>query len=225
MQVRVFNWRLSLDRVFVTEQRLAEMYDDSASGWEQSIDRMGYQDAYARLASTCFANNMFSDISEGANVLDGGIGTGALSNAFMPYFREANLTGIDISSAMLANAHANIEADTQLKQASITALPFADNTFDMVMSAHVVEHLSNPAEGIRELLRVLKPNKPFVLVATRRCLVTTFLSLKWNFSPILKMNAIRWLRQAGAATVTVEDLSGHAKMSYMSLVYSGYKQA
>lgn len=37
-----------------------------------------------------------------------------------------------------------------------TALPFKDNSFDMVVSHHMVEHLRNPELAIKEMLRVSK---------------------------------------------------------------------
>jgi len=37
-------------------------------------------------------------------------------------------------------------------------LPFDDNTFDAVVTSHILEHLSNPIKAIFEWLRVIKPN-------------------------------------------------------------------
>lgn len=42
-------------------------------------------------------------------------------------------------------------------------LPFADNEFDLVWCAEVIEHLKNPAFTIAEVRRVLKPAGQFVL--------------------------------------------------------------
>ncbi|MDX9970360.1 MAG: class I SAM-dependent methyltransferase [Candidatus Gracilibacteria bacterium] len=41
--------------------------------------------------------------------------------------------------------------------ASAEKLPFQDNTFDIVVSAWVLEHIQNPRESFSEIFRVLKP--------------------------------------------------------------------
>ncbi|MHC4911996.1 MAG: class I SAM-dependent methyltransferase [Planctomycetota bacterium] len=41
-------------------------------------------------------------------------------------------------------------------EGSIYELPFADNSFDTVMCSEVLEHLTEPDKGIRELLRVCR---------------------------------------------------------------------
>lgn len=44
---------------------------------------------------------------------------------------------------------------------SVLALPFPDNTFDLVYSQAVLEHVTDPALAIREMVRVLKPGGTF----------------------------------------------------------------
>ena len=47
-------------------------------------------------------------------------------------------------------------------QGDLRRLPFADGTFDFIYSYGVLHHLPEPAEGLRELVRVLKPGAPVV---------------------------------------------------------------
>jgi SAM-dependent methyltransferase len=44
-------------------------------------------------------------------------------------------------------------------------LPFADDTFDAVMSLNVLEHVKDPFQAARELMRVLKPGGELMCVA------------------------------------------------------------
>ncbi|OWJ65640.1 class I SAM-dependent methyltransferase [Inquilinus limosus] len=49
-------------------------------------------------------------------------------------------------------------------QADLTALPFADGTFDVVIANHVLEHIPDDAAAIAELARVLRPGGRAVLM-------------------------------------------------------------
>lgn len=53
----------------------------------------------------------------------------------------------------------------EVQQASIYALPFADDEFDLVVCCEVLEHLGEPAKGLAELARVARRH---VLVSTPR---------------------------------------------------------
>ena len=45
-----------------------------------------------------------------------------------------------------------------LKNYNITSIPEADNTFDLVICFHVLEHIPKDEKAIKELYRILKPN-------------------------------------------------------------------
>lgn len=84
---------------------------------------------------------------EVTSILDAGCGNGLITNQLAS---EYAITGIDTSA----------EALTYLRcpayQASVTAIPFADNSFDLVMCNEVLEHLDDIslATAILELERV-----------------------------------------------------------------------
>lgn len=46
----------------------------------------------------------------------------------------------------------------------ITDIPFDDNTFDLIMCTHVLEHIPDDKKAMSELYRVLKPNKGVALL-------------------------------------------------------------
>lgn len=44
-------------------------------------------------------------------------------------------------------------------------LPFADNTFELVVSGQTLEHVSNPFKLVNEMKRVMKPSSFIILIA------------------------------------------------------------
>ena len=90
-----------------------------------------------------------------ASVLDVGCGNGLIANSLPTYL---DVTAVDISATALTHVR------VAKRLASITALPFAAQSFDFVYCFDVIEHLSveNMREGLEELQRVAKKH---VLVA------------------------------------------------------------
>jgi SAM-dependent methyltransferase len=54
-------------------------------------------------------------------------------------------------------------------------IPYPDNTFDVVFSANVLEHLSNPLQVFQEVHRVLKPGGSFLFKTPNR----------WHYMPLI----------------------------------------
>jgi demethylmenaquinone methyltransferase/2-methoxy-6-polyprenyl-1,4-benzoquinol methylase len=221
MQLRVLNWRLSVERVVHAEETLSRMYDRAAARWDAAIARMGYPGAYARLFTRLAASGLLTTVPRDGLALDAGIGTGALSAAFAAHAPAARIVGVDVSDAMLAVAQQRVAQLVDARRASITRLPFPDAHFDFVMTAHVLEHLTDAADGIAELLRVLKPGQPFLFLVTWPCPFTRLLSLRWNFAAIPERTMRRQLAEAGVATVDVHTLAQPFHAAYMSRVYVG----
>ncbi len=89
-------------------------------------------------------------------VLECACGTGLLSAVIAPKCRQ--LTATDFSEKMLKKAEKNCRAFSNITyaQADITALSFADGSFDKVAAANVIHLLDDPLTALRELNRVCK---------------------------------------------------------------------
>lgn len=103
-----------------------------------------------------FVGTLVSTMSDAHSVLDVPVGTGR----FLDLYQGKTITGIDLSAAMLEEAGRRTEKlglpQVNLQQGSITALPFADNQFDLVVSWRMF-HLLPPnalAPALSELSRV-----------------------------------------------------------------------
>lgn len=96
-----------------------------------------------------------------ARVLDLCCGTGDLAFAFRKQSPQgAVITGSDFSAEMLDRARAKAAAsgaNIEFIEADALALPFADSSFDLVSAAFGFRNLANYENGLKEILRVLKP--------------------------------------------------------------------
>jgi len=184
MHLTFGDWRVSVERLPPTSDQLAAMYDRAAHRWQSIIQRWGYDHAYTDLFAHLQRAGVLRGLARGGRVLDAGIGTGALSLALAQTLAAPlHIDGVDIAPQMLAEAQrvlAAVGVAAQLQRHDICALPFADASFDLVMSAHTLEHLDDPLVGLRELVRVLRPGAPLVLVVTRPGPLAALLNVRWG---------------------------------------------
>lgn len=97
----------------------------------------------------------------GETALDLGCGTGIQTHALAQL--GLHVTGIDISPEMLARARARQIPGAVLVEGDASSLPFADASFDLVISVTAMEFMPDPARVAREAMRVLRPGGRLVL--------------------------------------------------------------
>jgi ubiquinone/menaquinone biosynthesis C-methylase UbiE len=88
----------------------------------------------------------------GGDVLECGAGTGLLLERIAAFARSAR--GIDLSPGMLEKARAR---GLEVREASVTAIPFADASFDVACSFKVLAHVPDIARALAEMARVTRP--------------------------------------------------------------------
>ena len=97
-----------------------------------------------------------------ARIVDICCGTGDMTNALLALRPRQTavqpITGLDFSAGMLSRARTKYaRADAQWIEGDAMHLPFTDGSLDLVTAAFGFRNLSNYADGLREIARVLRP--------------------------------------------------------------------
>lgn len=138
--------------------------------------------------------NYFRDkpwpLSSGARILDAGCGTGLLTLVLLRVLAQpAQITAIDLStSSLLAARRAVTKALSESRrqqpvtfaQANILSLPFADNSFDFVVTSGALEYVPLH-EGFRELARVIAPGGYLFHLPVRPSPIGSVLEVMFRF--------------------------------------------
>lgn len=119
--------------------RMRDMFERIAPTWETRIGP--HHLGALRLA--------LDGIAPPARVLDVGTGTGVAALALADWFPSAEVTGVDLSRAMLAEAERK-GGRVRYEVADAAHLPFGDGSFDLVV-------LMNAVPFFDELARVTAP--------------------------------------------------------------------
>ncbi|MEM9952563.1 MAG: methyltransferase domain-containing protein [Chloroflexota bacterium] len=136
-------------------------------------------------------------------VLDVATGTGRMPLALCQHARfEGTIIGLDASGGMLKQAISKIDENhfedyVTFLQGDGLSLPFPDNHFDVVTCMEALEFMPNPEQGLRELVRVLRPSG--LLLTTRRIHEPLMLNRQWSQPKML-----RTLQELGMTNVPFE---------------------
>ncbi len=126
--------------------------------WYDLIMTSVFPEAKVRRALIDSAN-----IQKGHRILEFGVGTASLSILLKQIHRLPEVVGVDVDPEVLRIARQKIEKSgvfMELEQYDGSILPFADQSFDRVVTCLVLHHL-NPQQkrqSLSEIRRVLKTN-------------------------------------------------------------------
>lgn len=102
----------------------------------------------------------------GDHVLDAGCGTGLMTTWLAEHVPHGLALGLDLASDHLHHARQRL-AQSPLPlnffQANLLRLPLPVGRFDLIWSSNALNHLHEPVEGLRSLLRLLRPGGRLVL--------------------------------------------------------------
>ena len=165
-----------------TEARAGSFYDRIASLYNLTFKFNGYGRSlhqYLRTHPIPLARN--------AKILDAGCGTGLLTIALLKALDSpVRITAVDLSGSSIETAKKAVEekagrADkVWFTQANVLALPFADKSFDFVVTSGVLEYVPL-REGFGELSRVLKRGGYILHLPVRPSPVSKMLEVMFRF--------------------------------------------
>ena len=109
-------------------------------------------------------------IAQDFTILDAGCGGGRTINKLAALAPAGKVFGVDYAEGSVA-ASRDYNTDlikagrVAIEKASVSKLPFADDTFDLVTAVETQYYWPDPIEDMREILRVLKPGGKLLVIA------------------------------------------------------------
>jgi SAM-dependent methyltransferase len=122
----------------------------------------------------------FSGVQENDAVLDVGCGTGSFSFTVLDAIKSVRVTGIDPSEGYLSHAaRSRVDPRVSFQIGDARSLPFADASFDRVVSMLVLNFVPEPEQAVREWARVTKSGG-------------TVIAAVWDYADGMEMLRVFW---------------------------------
>jgi ubiquinone/menaquinone biosynthesis C-methylase UbiE len=131
----------------------SEFKQHELAGWDAKAG--AYGDYLAKVTGQVVDRLLHAaKVTQGTKLLDIATGPGHVAGAARAL--GASPLGIDFAPSMVAMARRNYP-NVEFREGDAEALDFADASFDAVICAFGIGHLSDPDKGVREVFRVLEP--------------------------------------------------------------------
>ena len=170
-----------------------------------------------KVALALLTKEDWADMS-GKHLLDIGCGAGRETAELWLHFNGAiQITGIDPVATMIERAETDFDSlldeidpnhppvngkRPMFQEASATALPFGDNSFDAAFHSHVLHWTYDPRKAMDEVVRVVKPGGLIFGVQTCKPYTAAYTDMLWRsnenfFGFFWKEEFIRWYGERG----------------------------
>jgi ubiquinone/menaquinone biosynthesis C-methylase UbiE len=140
--------------------------DQASTNWSDELEHLHEEASRTHFIDVWTREAILSRtgaVSDGGVIVDLGCSTGYLLDDLGRRYPGVTLVGVDLVAAGLVKAHRLVPA-ARLIRADVCALPLADSSVDVVVSANLLEHIPDDVAALGEIRRVLKPGGRAVIV-------------------------------------------------------------
>lgn len=203
------------------KSKTQNFYDRIADVHNLLMQVNGYRNSVAN-----FLKSMELELDKNSLVLDAGSGTGIVTSAFYRAgFLPQQTIAYDLSFNLLKVSREELTKDRKIAarnispvQGNVLNFPFADETFDLVLTCGVLEYVPLE-EGLSEMARVLKKGAKLVLIPIKPSFVGTVLEFLYKFKthPIEDVRQIshQYFNIVGDYQFPITEPIGWSKMIFL----------
>jgi ubiquinone/menaquinone biosynthesis C-methylase UbiE len=151
-------------------------------------------------------------LTDGLRVLDIGCGTGAISKGIAEKVgKNGYVVGIDNTKKFIDSGKESYKDVANLALFHADLFTFeADEKFDLIVAARVLQWLNNPKEALKKMITLLKPNGYISILDYNHT------ALEWQPKPpesiqLFYQTFLKWRADAGMNNQIAEDLPDYFK--------------
>ena len=181
-------------------RRSEEFFKSSVDNYKKEHYESGYR-TFMTVRHERYLEELANlSLPAGSVALDAGCGPGFLTKALHEY--NYKTTALDTSPEMLRLTRSlfkneSLQTMPTFQEGNIEDLPFEDGTYDIVLSAGVIEYLDSDCKALNEISRVSKDNAALILSVTNKFSPAGYLDV---FVDAIKRNevtlyACNWILQ------------------------------
>lgn len=208
-------------KAVTSETKTQSFYDRIAEVHNLALRINGYRKSVAK-----YLRSLDLDIGPESFVLDGGSGTGIVTLGFQDAgFTPRQTIAFDLSARSLHVARDEFRKEKKIDQGRISPvqgnildLPFADNTFDLILTCGVLEYVPLD-DGLCEMSRVLKVGGKLVFIPVKPSLVGSVLEFLYKFKihPVENVRKIsqKYFKIVGNHKFPISEPMGWSKSIFL----------
>ena len=156
--------------------------------WTSGADYDQWMGRWSRLVARKFLK--WLDPPHGLQWIDICCGSGMVTEAIVEHCRPANVTGIDASPEQVEFARQHrVQPNVTFQTGDALELPFPDSAFDIAVCGLGLNYIPNPAHGLQEFRRVVRPEGTIAAYVWDYLEGTRFLREFWDAAAAIDSEA------------------------------------